>query len=73
MAYAGRLSGRAVVQVTLAGARDGGIVCLRKVCNPYTSQPETHRAQATAHRAVLGYSAFVRAPFSSKMTTCLTM
>ncbi len=73
MAYAGRLSGRAAVQVTLAGARDGGSACLRKACNPYTSQPEAHRAQATAHGAVLGYSTFVRAPFSSQMTTFMTM
>ncbi len=37
MAYASGLSGRAVVQVTLAGARDGGSACLEKACNPHTS------------------------------------
>ncbi len=73
MAHAGRLSGRAVVQVTLAGARDGGSACHEKACNPYTSQLDAQRAQATAHRVVLGYSTFVRAPFSSKMTESLTM
>jgi len=61
-----------VVQVTLAGARDGGTACQEKACNPYTLQPDTHKGHDALKGDIL-LLAPVRAQLSSKMTESLTM
>ena len=67
-----KLLGRAAVEVTLAGARDDGSACLGDL-QPVHLAARCPQGASAAHRVVLGYLTFVRAPFSSKMTTFLTM